>query len=72
MATTRFSDGLASALAAGNQTTLGCRHGDGDVGAVEEEGTGYTNRNRDVANDIFAAGTKYLAVVEVVVGEAAQ
>ena len=59
-------------MGAGDQTPLGGRHGDGDVSAVEEERTSHTNGNGDVANDVFTAGTKNLAIVEVVVGQAAQ
>jgi hypothetical protein len=59
-------------MAAGNQAALGGRHGDGDVRAVEEEGSSHTNGDRDVPNHVLTARTQNLAVVEVIVGEAAQ
>lgn len=43
-------------MGAGNQAPLGGSHRDGDVHAVEEEGSSYTNGDGYVADDVFAAG----------------
>jgi hypothetical protein len=61
-------EGFATARRGSNQRALGGGHRDGITDTVNGEGTGDSERNGDVADDIFAAGTKDSAVIVVLEG----
>jgi hypothetical protein len=59
----RAMRGLAAWRRRGDKGAFGCGHGDGERDRVDGEGTGDSEWERDVADDILATGVEDAGVV---------